>query len=171
MDVNALRTWGIAASAAAIAALTTFALTARDEPAAEAAQTETQGVAEIAQSASDDVVLEAADAAASPRGEALGFLVRFRGQGPLARAQAEAAQGQEQVAQRAIETQLARQAAFRGLCFDRFTVGAAEVVLRTCAVVPAAARARMSQSWLRRLNAMPGVAYADANATVTQDRR
>ncbi len=93
----------------------------------------------------------------------ISFLVRFRGEGPIAQAQAEAARGREARAARIIQAQLERQAAFDGLCFDRFTVGAAEVVLRSCADVPAAERAAFQTRWLARLNAMRAVDYADAN--------
>jgi hypothetical protein len=62
---------------------------------------------------------------------------------------------------------LRRQSDFAGLCFDRFTVGAAEVVLRTCTAIVASERANVQQSWLTRLRAMAGVAYVDANASVS----
>lgn len=181
MDVKSLRTWGIAVSAAAIASLLTFAVTACEQqtvgPTSEQTtvtelEGDAQALASTEQAPSDDVVFETAEAPPPPvrGGTMIGFLVRFQGTGPMARAQALAARGQEAQAERAIETQLARQAAFRGLCFDRFTVGAAEVVLRTCAAVPQTEHASASARWLARLNAMPGVTYADANAAVTQDR-
>ncbi|WP_395645055.1 hypothetical protein [Terricaulis sp.] len=169
MDVMALRTWGIAVSAAAIASLVTFAVSACDRPPSQVEEQlpVAQGIAQVAQAPSDrDHEPASAARAAAPTS----FVVRFQGNGPMARAQAQAAGGQQTAAQRAIEAQLARQAAFRGLCFDRFTVGAAEVVLRTCTAAPPPEQAQITARWLARLNAMPGVAYADANATVSQDR-
>jgi hypothetical protein len=57
------------------------------------------------------------------------------------------------------------------LCLDRFTVGGAEMVLRTCAPVARAERQRTTDRWLSRLRVMPGVAYADVNVSAaTQDR-
>jgi hypothetical protein len=143
MDLAAMRTWGIAVSGAMMAAALAIALQpgagAQIQPAAN--QTDASHV---------------------------GFIVRFRGEGPIARAQARAAGGQIAEAQRDVEVQLQRQASFAGLCFDRFTAGGAEIVLRTCDAVAASARADVEQVWLLRLQAMPGVEYADANATATQ---
>lgn len=153
MDLNAMRMWGIAVSGALMAG----ALVVAVQPSARVeAQQPVAGTFEVAQAA----------ATAGP----VAFLVRFQGSGPIARAQASAARGGTAAAQQRIETQLRRQRSFAGLCFDRFTVGAAEVVLRTCASVPANERASVQQSWLARLQAMRGVAYADANATVSPDR-
>lgn len=150
MDVNALRTWGIGVSGALMAAALLIAL--RPDGAAEA---QPQPVAQSA-------------AAAAPA--RIGFIVRFRGTGPIARAQAQAARGQTAEAQRRVEAQLLRQSAFRGLCFDRFTVGGAEMVLRTCELVAASERASVQQHWGARLRAMRAVEYIDVNATVTQQR-
>lgn len=140
-----MRHWGIAASAALIAGALAFSLTA---PAPQA----------LAQPAQ----------AQAARAEPVAFLVRFQGQGPIASAQRAAQRGRTAQAQRAIEAQLARQTAFAGLCFDRFTVGGAEVVLRTCSVVAAGERAATQQTWLARLQAMRAIAYVDANAVASQ---
>jgi len=148
MDVNALRLWGIAVSAALISG----ALFISAQPFAEA---QTSPLAQFAQ---------------APQPEHVGFVVRFRGEGPIARAQAMAARGNQQQAQRQIEAQLVRQTAFNGLCFDRFTVGAAEVVLRSCQPVAASERAAYQDRWVRRLRAMRSIAYADANAAASQNR-
>jgi len=153
MNASALRVWGIAASAAVMAVALTIAL----QP-TQNAQAEPPTSYQVAQAGG---ATEAAPVA---------FLVRFRGQGPIARSQALAARGQTQAAQREIEAQLRRQSAFAGLCFDRFTVGASEVVLRTCEPVAASERARVQQNWLNRLRAMRAVEYADANAAATQGR-
>jgi hypothetical protein len=155
MDVNALRTWGIAVSGALMVGA--LALAAQPSPPAEARQALEPGGFEIAQASAH---------AAAP----VAFLVRFQGSGPIARAQARAARGQVQGAQRTVEAQLRRQSAFSGLCFDRFTVGAAEIVLRSCAPVAGHERAGYTARWLDRLQAMRAVAYADANASVSPER-
>lgn len=149
MNVNALRLWGIAVGGVLMAGALAVAL----QPSAEA---QPQAAFEVAQ----------AQTAAQP----VAFLVRFQGGGPISRAQAQAVRGQTAQAQRQIEVQLRRQNSFAGLCFDRFTVGAAEVVLRTCDAVAASERASVQRSWLTRLQGMRAVAYVDANATATQGR-
>ena len=149
MDVNASRTWGIAVSGALMAAALLIALRpdgvagAQPQPAAQSAQTTPAPVA---------------------------FIVRFRGTGPIARAQTQAARGQTAEAQRQVEAQLLRQTAFRGLCFDRFTVGGAEMVLRTCEPVAASERAGVQQRWGGRLRTMRAIEYVDVNATAAQQR-
>ena len=154
MDLNALRTWGIAVSGALMVGA--LALAAQPSPQAEARQALEPSGFEIAQ----------APAQAAP----VAFLVRFQGSGPIAQAQARAARGQVQGAQRTVEAQLRRQSAFAGLCFDRFTVGAAEIVLRSCEAVAGHERAAYQARWLARLQAMRAVAYADANASVSPER-
>lgn len=152
MDANALRISGIVVSSALMAAALAIAL----QPAPQAAaQTSAQSV-EIAQ----------APAQAAP----ISFLVRFRGAGPIARAQRQAASGEAAEAQRQLQIQLRRQERFHGLCFDRFTAGAAEVVLRTCAAIVPSERAAMERRWLARLRSMGSVAYVDINTTASQGR-
>lgn len=151
MSFNAMRLWGIAASALLVAGALAFSITAPAPAALAQAPT-----AEIAQ--------------AAPAAEPAAFLVRFQGQGPIAAAQREAQRGRTEAARRVIETQLTRQSAFAGLCFDRFTIGAAEVVLRTCAPVAASERAGVQQGWVARLRAMRAVAYVDPNAVASSGR-
>ncbi len=151
MDVNALRIWGIAVTGALMAGALAIAFQPQTR-----AQAQPRAVAQLAQ-------MEA-------RAAHVGFIVRFRGAGPIARAQGQAARGQIAQAQRQVEAQLGRQRAFAGLCFDRFTVGGAEIVLKTCETVAASERAGVQQSWGARLQAMRAVEYVDANATVTQER-
>jgi hypothetical protein len=115
MDVNALRAWGIAASAAVVAGA--LAISLHDPAPARA-------------------TASAVERAAVPAF----YLVRFQGGGPIARAQALAARGQPARAERRLRAQLERQQAFRGLCFDRFADAA--IVLKTCAPAPRAERLR-----------------------------
>jgi hypothetical protein len=153
MDVQVLRFWGIVVGTALIAiALWIAAL----GPEAAPARATTSVPVQLAQT----------QTAAAPSS----FLVRFRGSGPIARAQADAARGRMTQAQRRIETQLRRQSAFAGLCFERFTAGAAEVVLRTCQPISARQRAAIEAQWLSRLRGMRAVAYADVNATASLER-
>jgi hypothetical protein len=105
-------------------------------------------------------------AAAAP----IEFLVAFRGGGPIARAQAQARRGQTSEGEERIRTELRRQSEFQGLCFSRFTLGAAEVVLRTCAAIVASERTTVQERWLAQLRGMRAVAYVDVNATATQNR-
>lgn len=150
MNVNALRTWGIAAGSAVVFGALAISL---QDPAP--AQARHQSAVQLTQ--------------APTQAASVAFLVRFQGSGPIARAQALAAQGQEARAATQVRAQLARQNSLQGLCFDRFTVGAAELVLRSCEPVAASEHAAYSQRWLARLQAMRAVAYVDANATATPE--
>ncbi|MEZ6023820.1 MAG: hypothetical protein R3C16_10510 [Hyphomonadaceae bacterium] len=149
MDVTALRTWGLAVTAMLIAG----ALIVSRLP--EGARADTPGE-------SPEAAFEIAQAAEA---RAVSMLVRFQGSGPIARAQRRAARGDEASAAREIAAQLIRQRDFAGLCFDRFTAGAAEVVLETCEPVRAGERAATEARWLARLRDMRAVAYADINTT------
>jgi hypothetical protein len=151
MDVNALRNLGMAVTGALMAGALFLAFQPQSH-----AEAQPQAAVELAQ--------------AQANASSVGFIVRFRGTGPIARSQAQAARGQIAQAQRQVEIQLQRQSAFAGLCFDRFTVGGAEIVLRTCETVAASERAAVQQRWGARLQAMRSVEYVDANATVTQQR-
>lgn len=156
MYANALRSWGIVVGSALMAGAVLLSMPGAQTAEAQAPPQEARGVFEIAQ--------------ASAQAGHVAFLVRFQGGGPIARAQVRAQRGHTQSARRAIEAQLQRQAGLRGLCFDRFTVGAAEVVLRSCASVPANERAAFQQRWVARLQRMRAVDYVDANAAVSPER-
>lgn len=168
MDVNLLRSWGIAVSAAAIAGalalahMNANAASANEDRLTPLREAPTDGAFQLAQA-------QIAQSEGPSAGE-VAFIVRFRGSGPLAQAQAQAARGREAQARRAARAALPRQRAFEGLCFDRYTVGGAETVLRACAPVPAAERAQFQQRWLSRLRAMRAVAYVDANTGGAQAR-
>lgn len=152
MNVQVLRFWGIVVGAGLIGAALWIAALG---PEARPARAATDAPADLAQTES-----------AGPSS----FLVRFRGAGPIARAQADAARGRTVRAQQRIEAQLRRQRAFEGLCLDRLTAGAAEIVLRTCEAVTPRERAAIESGWLGRLRAMDAVAYADINAMATPER-
>ncbi len=146
--MKSLRLWGIAVSAACMAASLAVAAMGPERGAAQAPS-------QVAQAEPEQPV---------------GFLVRFRGNGPIARAQALAGRGQIERAERQVQVQLARQSGLRGLCFDRFTVGAAEIVLRSCEDIAPDQRAAFQARWLSRLNAMNSVEYADANVAASRER-
>ncbi|HYD74208.1 MAG TPA: hypothetical protein VEF55_13805, partial [Candidatus Binatia bacterium] len=136
MDVQVLRFWGMVVGSALIAIALWIAALGPEAAPARAI------ISEPVQLAQTQTIAPSS------------FLVRFRGSGPIARAQADAARGRMTHAQHRIEAQLRRQTAFGGLCFDRFTAGAAEVVLRTCAPVAARDRATIEAQWLSRLRGM-----------------
>lgn len=147
MSAGGLRVWGIAVSSVLMAAALFIAV----QPQQRASAMTPQRV-EIAQAQAEPVA----------------FIVRFRGTGPIARSQAQAARGETAAAQRQVELQLVRQTDFAGLCFDRFTVGGAEIVLRTCDAIAASERASVQQRWLARLRAMRSVDYVDANTNASR---
>jgi hypothetical protein len=173
MDAALLRNIGITIGAAALAgALAVSQLAgAPDAPAPAEAPIVEAPMAGPAAVEAQTPVFETADASAPPAATAeLSFLVHFEGAGPLGRAQSLAARGREGEAGRAAQAALARQSTLRGLCFDRFTVGGAEMVLRTCEGVGESQRAQVSAQWLARLRDMPSVAYAEPNATADAAR-
>ncbi len=124
MDVNALRTWGLAVSAAAMAGALAIALID--------SAPQRSGPSDFAPTAED----------------ASAIIVRFQGDGPIARA---VRAHDEQ----AVAAQLGRQTDLAGLCFGSFVEGT-DVMLSPCD--PAALDI---QSLLRRLRAMRSVAYAE----------
>jgi hypothetical protein len=147
MDLHALRISGIVVSGALIGGAVIIALTARPvapprpAPAPPAVTTPVQ-----------------------PASEPAGFAISFRGDGPLARAQRAAMRGdREQVARRQVERALARQRAFRGLCFDHFTARG-DVVVRACAPTT-------GTDWAARLRAVPAVTNVDPTTQLTHDGR
>lgn len=89
------------------------------------------------------------------------LLVRFRDPHPLARAQALEAAGHCPEAEQLARATLATRADLAGLCFERFTVGGAEIVLAACA--PPSDDRAFQQSWIERFQTMEGVEYAEAN--------
>jgi hypothetical protein len=103
---------------------------------------------------------------AQPAAEAAtSFIVRFRAPHPLLRAQELEAAGRCQEAQQLARQTIAARPELAGLCFDRFTVGGAEIVLGACA--PVADAAAFQQTWAQRFAAMEGVEYAEPNVIGT----
>lgn len=187
MQAEGLRNWGIAVGAGALAvALSIANMTGNPEPPAPliGAPEKAQPLPPPAAAPADPTamappaeappVFETAGAETPPPPAAtqdISFIVRFRGAGPLGRAQALAGEGRDADAQRAARSALANQRSLRGLCLDRFTLGGAEMVLRPCTALPAGEQAAFRDRWLPRLRAMPAIAYAEVNATATPGQR
>jgi hypothetical protein len=147
MDLRALRISGIVASGALIGAALILAMTAR--PAARAPPRPPAP----------------ATAAPQPIAAPAAFAISLRGEGPLARAQRLAMSGgRDGAARRRVERELARQRAFRGLCFQQFSARG-DIVVRICG------QGTTSVDWRARLRAMPAVTNVDAAGQLTQDQR
>ena len=183
MQPKTLRNWGLAAGVAAMAGALGIATFTRDPASAPEPQRPAMAAAlpnilapwqndgEKASRSEPadnplDLVFGTADSDAAPDDPPATFLVRFAEDHPLARAQALAAEGRENAAQRAAERGVRTDRELRGLCFDRFTAGGAEIVLKPCAPVAPEDREDFRQEWAEKLSAMPGVDYAEANVIV-----
>ncbi len=168
MDASMVRNIGITIGAAALAGSLAVATFAGDPQAPAPTQAPlVAGPLPAAPPAAEAPAFEAAGVDAPLTGAPLSFLVRFEGSGAFGRAQALAEQGREIEARRAAEAALGRHSALRGLCFDRFTVGGAEMVLRVCEPAPAEEQAQTSALWLARLRDMSAVAYAEMNSVAS----
>jgi len=110
------------------------------------------------------------DAAQGPAAPArASFVVSFRPSHALGRAQSLQSAGRYDEAERLVGETLRDDAALRGLCFDRFTLGGTEIVLNACAPSPWDDQLIVQRRWLEQLGATPGVAYADLNLAAQSD--
>ena len=109
--------------------------------------------------------VEPAAAVPPPEDLTTTFIVRFKAAHPLGKAQALAAKGRLTAAAAAAKKALAA-GDMKGLCFERFTLGGAETVLRLCPDTQTSAKA-----WLTKLRTSPDVEYADANVTVDVEKK
>lgn len=100
--------------------------------------------------------------AAAPENPDLEFLVRFDDRHPMSRAQALYLQGKHDEAETEARAILPLRPELKGLCFQRFTLGA-ELVLSMCPPAPAAQAQAASDRWVRKLRRIRGVQYVDAN--------
>lgn len=91
------------------------------------------------------------------------IIAAFTGAHPLARAQALEGEGRRADAEAAAREALAADPQLAGLCFERFTVGGAEIVLQPCAAMSAGKRERFVRERAQALSALPDVAYAEPN--------
>jgi hypothetical protein len=106
---------------------------------------------------------EVAPRAPGASSEPMSYLVSFRPSHALGRAQALQNAGRYDEAQLLVAATLRDDASLRGLCFERFTVGGAEIVLDVCAPSPWEERAVTQRRWLEQLGVTPGVAYVERN--------
>ncbi|MGE0044486.1 MAG: hypothetical protein AB7J28_13790 [Hyphomonadaceae bacterium] len=167
MDDRALQRWGVIVGGGMIAAAFAAAtLTAPEVGPAETAAPAAQNREPVTLPSNNALVQPAGDAATPPpaSGRIVSFIVRFEGTHPMARAQALEAQGQHAQAVRTAEQALRTRTEMQGLCFDRFTLGGAEIVLKSCEAIAANQQQTYTRQWTERLNAMPGVDYAEFNA-------
>jgi hypothetical protein len=182
MDEKAVRFWGVIVGGGCIAAaLAVATLTGPREPPAPAAAPTVSGAPSAPASAPTAVdpspvydgkapPASAAPAQAGSDG-AVTFIVRFASGHPLARAQDLEAQGRHAEAVQAANAGLRARRELRGLCYDRFTLGGAEVVLKLCAPVAAGERAEAQRRWSVRLAAMRGVEYAEPNVILQPEKQ
>jgi hypothetical protein len=197
MDDNQLRTFGLAGGGAAMVAALALTLIGDEKndtaqptieppqvsatvttPAPSAAASAPIPSAPVVETAMADgpappiAVVKPAPSKASdtPQNPNLEFIVRFDDRHPMSRAQDLWLQGKRLEAEALARATLTRRAELRGLCFSRFTLGA-EIVLAHCARVPRTQLERTSMRWLRKLRAMPGVQYCDANVVVDVENR
>lgn len=194
MDDNQVRTLGIAGGGAALLVALALVFVGQDTPPiAPEAAVDAPSVATTVEPApsvgatapippvetamTDDtppmavVKPSAPGASAAPQNPNLEFLVRFTDRHPLGRAHALAAQGREAEAEALVRTTLRQRSEFAGLCFSRFTLGGAEIVFVHCTRVPRAQVTRTSDRWIRKIRAMRGVQYADANVIADLESR
>lgn len=91
------------------------------------------------------------------------FIVNFRPSHDLGRAQALQNTGRHDEATQLVATTLRDDAALRGLCFERFTIGGAEIVLTVCAPSSLVESFDTQRRWLEHLGATPGVIFVERN--------
>jgi hypothetical protein len=178
MDERAVRLWGLVVGGGAIAAaLGVATLTERSDPLAPSAPSKMTGAPPVAAPPSppppvpDAKAIPASGEEPKSGGAPMTFVVAFEEGHPLRRAQALEAQGRHAAAVRAANEALRAQRELRGLCYDRFTVGGAEIVLRLCTPPADAERAAVQRRWAARLAAMDGVAYAEPNVIAQPEQR
>ncbi len=102
-------------------------------------------------------------AAGITAGGPISYLVNFRPSHALGRAQALQSAGHYDEAELLAGVTLRNDASLRGLCFERFTVEGAEIVLKVCAPSPWEERSVTQERWLEQLGLTPGVASVERN--------
>ena len=194
MDDNQVRTLGIAGGGVALLVAVALAVVGEDAPSETSGPVAgspsiattvepapsvgaTAPIPPVETAMTDDtppmavVKPSAPGAGAAPQNPNLEFLVRFTDRHPLGRAHALVAQGREAEAEALVRTTLRQRSEFAGLCFSRFTLGGAEIVFVHCTRVPRAQVTRTSDRWIRKIRAMRGVQYADANVIADVESR
>jgi len=122
------------------------------------------------------VLLIAACAPVSPQADAVhvaeiakihsdvSFIANFGPSHALGRAQSLQSAGRAVEAERLVVETLRNDSALRGLCFERFTLGGADIVLSVCVPDRSQERSAMQVHWLDILGAQRGIIYVEANA-------
>jgi hypothetical protein len=103
------------------------------------------------------VVVESTQVEAAAATLRMSFIVNFRPSHALGRAQSLQSAGRYNEAERLVSVTLRDNVALRGLCFERFTVGGAEIVLNVCAPSPWEDALVTQTRWLEQVGATPGV--------------
>lgn len=98
------------------------------------------------------------------------FIVRFIPSHLLGRAQWLQGAGRHEEAERLVGVALRNDEALRGLCFERFTLGGAEIVLNVCAPSPWEEPLVTQRRWLAQLGATPSVAYVERNLVAQREQ-
>lgn len=111
---------------------------------------------------SGEIVLPEQDMISDP----MSYIVNFRPWHALGRAQAMQSAGRYQEAELLVAVTLRDDPSLRGLCFERFTAGGAEIVLNVCAPSHWEERSVTQGRWLAQLGVTPGVAYVERNLVV-----
>jgi hypothetical protein len=93
----------------------------------------------------------------------MSYIVNFRPSHALGQAQILQNAGRYDEAEQLVVITLRDNIALRGLCFERFTVGGAEIVLNVCAPDPFEDPLVTQDRWLAHLGATMGVAYVERN--------
>lgn len=91
------------------------------------------------------------------------FLVNFRPSHDLGRAQALENAGRRDEAAQLVAATLRDDMALRGLCFERFTLGGAEMVLTVCAPSSLDESFDAQRRWFEQLGSTPGVIFVERN--------
>lgn len=91
------------------------------------------------------------------------FIMTFRSSHALGQAQALEGAGRHDEAAGLAAAALRDDAALHGLCFERFTLGGAEIVLSVCAPSSLEDAFVTQRRWLEHLGATPGIIYVERN--------
>ncbi|MGE4037879.1 MAG: hypothetical protein AB7F85_09020 [Hyphomonadaceae bacterium] len=109
-------------------------------------------------------IVDSADQALSVEAPSrMSYIVNFRPSHALGQAQILQNAGRYDEAEQLVVVTLRDNIALRGLCFERFTVGGAEIVLNVCAPDPFEDPLVTQDRWLEQLGATMGVAYVERN--------
>lgn len=98
------------------------------------------------------------------------FIVNFRTTHVLGQAQALERAGRHDEAAGLVAAALRDDATLHGLCFERFTLGGAEIVLSVCAPTSLEDSFLTQRHWLEHLGSTPGIIYVERNLVAYHDK-